>query len=97
MSGVHVALIVAACLFAGCAVVFAIGAWLARRARIQRRIVALDVPAREKTLRREADARHWVLDYAEGLNRRLFVGTTEAITPCVRAKRAGSTHAGSAY
>ena len=97
MNGVHVALIVAACLFAGCAVVFAIGAWLARRARIQRRIVALDVPAREKTLRRGADARHWALDYAESLNRRLFVGTTEAITPCVRAKRAGSTHAGSAY
>ena len=79
---------------AGCAA----KAWCDRKARVRRRVAALglQVDGAERP-RTPADGRQWPLRYADGLTRRLFVGTTEPITPSVRAKRAGSTRAGTSY
>ena len=96
MSAVNMAVVVGACLCAGCMVACALLAWFSRRARAQRRIVALGTPAAEG---RDAarGTRQWALGYAQSVTRRLFAGTTEAISPSVRAKRAGKTRAGAAY
>lgn len=69
-----------------------------RRARKRRREAALGVTMqRAGVLAPPTVGRGWALRYAESLTRRLFTGATQAITPCVRDKRAGETKAGARY
>ena len=64
--------------------------------RARRRGVALGI-APDKGVRAASDMQEWALGYAARLTRRLFIGTTEPITPSVRAKRAGTTRMGMRY
>ena len=71
---------------------------LRRRNRRLRREAALGASVRSAGIvGPTVAARGWALRYAEGLTRRLFTGATEAITPCVRDRRAGETRAGARY
>ena len=71
---------------------------LERRNRARRREAALMAQgAGKKALSARASTRGAVLRYAEGVTRKLFIGATEPISPCVRAKRAGKTRRGSHY
>lgn len=95
MSAAAVVMGVAACCCGGVAA--ALTAWLqhARRMRRMRREAALGTMASgSRLIADQAGARGWALRYAEALTRRLFIGTTEPITPSVRDKRAGQTRAG---
>ena len=89
---------VAASVCGGVAAGCAAKAWSDHKARMRRRVAALgsQVDGAERP-RAPADSRSWPLRYADGLTRKLFVGTTEPITPSVRAKRAGSTRAGALF
>lgn len=82
----------------GMAVAFIVLLLHARRARMLRREVALGTPVLGSQLIAPASGdRGLALRYAEALSRRLFIGSTSAITPCVREKRAGETRAGARY
>lgn len=69
-----------------------------RQARKSRREAALGTAARGSLIIASASAgRGLSLRYAEALTRRLYIGSTEAITPSVREGRAGETRAGTRF
>ena len=69
-----------------------------RQARKWRREAALGTAARGSRIVASSSANRGLpLRYAEALTRRLYIGSTEAITPCVRERRAGETRAGARY
>ena len=65
--------------------------------RARRRSKALGANAGKDEGTAPSDAQEWALGYAARLTRRLFVGSTEPITPSVRMKRAGETRTGRLY
>ncbi len=87
-----------ACCFAGIAAALLVWLYGQRQARKIRREAAYGVASRgSRLIAPSSDSRGLALRYAEALTRRLFVGSTSAVTPCVRNKRAGQTRAGMRY
>ena len=98
MSWMTTAIAIAACCFAATACALVVLVRDKKRARQARREAALGNAERKAQLvANTAEARGWALRYAEALTRRLFTGATTPITPSVKAKRAGKTHAGARY
>ncbi len=98
MSVLVVVCAVCACCCGGIAVAFTVLSRNEKRKRRLRREAALGTAAvGMRIIAPPSGGRGLALRYAEALTRRLFTGTTEAITPCVRNKRAGETRAGSRY
>ena len=98
MSGpVVVVLAVFACVCAAVSLSCAVLARGGKALQARRRASALGIEKHREGRSASPAAQEWVLEYAARLTRRLFVGTTEPISPSVRARRAGKTRSGGQY
>lgn len=98
MNGVAITLGAAACMSAGAMGILSTWAHLDRRAHEKRRDAAYGADmANARKMATNNGPGGWGLGYCEALTRRLFAGSTEPLSPSVRAKRAGKTRAGVRY